>query len=125
MRSNPPVRVYYIRARSIRSAKKLEVENMKESQIERRLVRGVRAHGGLCYKFVSPGNIGVPDRIVITPGGRTIYIELKTKTGRMAEMQKWQRRELEKRGADVRALYGMDAVEAFLREVFGDAVHTA
>lgn len=98
---------------------------MKESQIERCLVKGVKAHGGLCYKFVSPGNIGVPDRIIIAPGGKTIYVELKTKTGRMAEMQKWQRIEMEKRGADVRALYGMDAVKDFLREVFGDAVHTA
>lgn len=98
---------------------------MKESQIERCLVRGVKAHGGLCYKFVSPGNIGVPDRIVIAPGGKTIYVELKTKTGRMAEMQKWQRSEMEKRGADVRALYGMVEVKDFLREVFGDAVHTA
>lgn len=98
---------------------------MKESQIERRLVGGVKAHGGLCYKFVSPGNIGVPDRIVITPGGKTIYVELKTGTGRMAEMQKWQRSELQKRGADVRTLYGMDAVKDFLREVFEDAIHTA
>ena len=40
---------------------------MKESVIEARLVRLVRSRGGLCFKFVSPGNPGVPDRIVITP----------------------------------------------------------
>lgn len=40
-------------------------------------------------------------------------------------MQKWQRSELQKRGADVRTLYGMDAVKDFLREVFEDAIHTA
>ena len=42
-------------------------ESVKESQIESYMVRKVKEHGGLCFKFVSPGNPGVPDRIVITP----------------------------------------------------------
>ena len=101
------------------------MSTMRESQIERFLVRKVKEHGGLCYKFVSPGNPGVPDRIIITPEGKTIYVELKTNTGRLAKVQKWQRSEMEKRGADVRVLYGLDAVKDFLREVFTDAVHPA
>ena len=43
---------------------------MRESSIESYLVRKVKEHGGLCYKFVSPGNPGVPDRIIITRNGR-------------------------------------------------------
>ena len=42
---------------------------MTEAQIEAKMVRMVRERGGLCYKFVSPNNPGVPDRIVITPDG--------------------------------------------------------
>ena len=91
---------------------------MKESAIEARLVRMVRERGGLCYKFVSPGNPGVPDRIIITPDGKTIYVELKTEVGRLSAMQKWQRRELEKRNIDVRVLKGLDQVKEFVREVF-------
>ena len=91
---------------------------MKESAIEARLVRMVRDRGGLCYKFVSPGNPGVPDRIVITSGGRTIYVELKTEVGRLSKLQKWQRSELEKRGADIRVLKGLDQVKQFVEEVF-------
>ena len=98
---------------------------MLEKEVERYLVREVKAHGGLCFKFVSPGNPGVPDRIVITPTGRTVYVELKTETGRLTKAQKWQRGELEKRGADVRALFGIDAVNDFLREVFGDGIHAS
>ena len=63
---------------------------MKESQIERRLAVMVRERGGLCYKFVSPSNPGVPDRIIITPAGRTVYVELKTEIGRLAKIQEWQ-----------------------------------
>lgn len=98
---------------------------MKESHIENYLVRKVKEYGGLCYKFISPGNPGVPDRIIITPAGKTIYVELKTNVGRLAKIQKWQRSELVRRGADVRVLFGMDAVKDFLREVFTDAVHPA
>ena len=91
---------------------------MRESSIESKLFRLVRARGGLCYKFVSPGNPGVPDRIVITPDGRTVYVELKTEVGRLSALQKWQHRELRKRGADVRTLYGQGQVLAFVEEVF-------
>lgn len=91
---------------------------MRESSIESRLVRMVRDRGGLCYKFVSPGNPGVPDRIVITPAGRTVYVELKTEVGRLAAIQKWQHEEMRKRGAEVRTLKGLDQVKAFVEEVF-------
>lgn len=91
---------------------------MKESSIEAKLVRMVRAKGGLCYKFVSPGNPGVPDRIVITPAGRTIYVELKTEVGRLAAVQKWQQEEMRKRGVEVCTLKGLDQVRAFIEEVF-------
>ena len=91
---------------------------MKESYIESYLVRKVKEHGGLCYKFVSPGNPGVPDRLIITPTGKTIFVELKTEVGRLAKVQKWQRSEMKKRGADCRVLFGMDAVKDCLREVF-------
>lgn len=91
---------------------------MRESSIESKLVRMVRERGGLCFKFVSPGNPGVPDRIVITPTGRTVYVELKTEVGRLAAIQKWQHEELRKRGADVRTLKGLEQVKAFVEEVF-------
>lgn len=97
---------------------------MKESTIEARLVREVKKRGGLCYKFTSPGNPGVPDRIVILPGGMTIYVELKTEIGRLAKIQQWQIEELRKRGAEVRVLKGMDQVLAFLEEVMPNEVRS-
>lgn len=60
---------------------------MRESQIEKHLKREVEKMGGLCLKFVSPGNKGVPDRIVILPNGQTIYVELKNETGRLSALQ--------------------------------------
>ena len=97
---------------------------MREATIEARLVREVRKLGGLCYKFTSPGNPGVPDRIVILPDGRTIYVELKTEIGRLAKIQQWQLEEMRKRGADVRVLKGLDQVLEFLEEVRTGAIRT-
>lgn len=97
---------------------------MREATIEARLVREVRKLGGLCYKFTSPGNPGVPDRIVILPGGRTVYVELKTEIGRLAKIQQWQLEEMRKRGADVRVLKGLDQVLEFLEEVRTGAIRT-
>lgn len=95
---------------------------MRESQIEARLVQGVKARGGMCMKFTSPGLPGVPDRIVLTPNGRIYFVELKTEIGRLANIQKWVIGELQKRGADVRVIKGWEAVKDFLREVFPDEV---
>ena len=90
---------------------------MSEKQIEQRLVQGVKKRGGMCMKFTSPNLPGVPDRIVLTPDGRTIYIELKTEIGRLANIQRWVIGEMQKRGADVRVLRGTDEVKKFLEEV--------
>ena len=90
---------------------------MKESEIEARLVKLVRGGGGLCYKFVSPGNRGVPDRIVITPDGRVFFVELKSQAGRLSELQKFQKSELEKRNVTVRVLNSVAAVQEFVEEM--------
>lgn len=42
---------------------------LRESSIERKLVTEVKKRGGLAVKFVSPGFDGVPDRLVLFPGG--------------------------------------------------------
>ena len=61
-----------------------------EKDIEQKLVKLVKAAGGLCLKWVCPGWAGVPDRIVLLPGGRIVFVELKRpKGGRMSKQQEW------------------------------------
>ena len=50
---------------------------MREKSIEAKLVDAVKAAGGVCWKFTSPGTSGVPDRIVLMPFGRTGFVEVK------------------------------------------------
>ena len=92
---------------------------MSESSIERHLVEGGKKLGGMCVKFVSPGTPGVPDRLIITATGRIIFAELKTETGRLSKIQRYTVEQMQKRGADVRVVKGLDAVKALLAEIGG------
>ena len=85
---------------------------MRERDIERTLVREVRRAGGEAYKWVSPGNDGVPDRIVIL-GGEVIFVELKSETGRLSAVQKLQIDRLRKLGQEVVVVKGMKGLEEF------------
>ena len=55
---------------------------MREKSIEAELKRAVKGMGGICAKWVSPGIDGVPDRIVLFPGGRIGFVELKARSDR-------------------------------------------
>ena len=96
------------------------MEKLLEKEIERRMARSVKARGGLSYKFVSPNAPGVPDRIVVAPGGAVWFVELKTEAGRVSALQRSHLTKLENRGANVRVLFGARAVEDFISEVFGN-----
>ena len=52
---------------------------MDERNIEQMLKRRVEeaVPGSRCLKFVSPGYTGVPDRIILLPGGAVVFAELK------------------------------------------------
>lgn len=92
---------------------------MRESRIENRLTRRLKNAGWLSLKFISPGNAGVPDRLLISPEGRVIFAELKTETGRLSPTQKAQIQRLRKYQQDVRVLYGAEDVDALLNEIEG------
>jgi hypothetical protein len=84
-----------------------------EKTIEQALVRRVKELGGTCEKFTSPGRRAVPDRIVILPGGRIIFVECKTpgKKPTVTQQMDHERRRL--LGCDVRVIDSIEAAYAF------------
>ena len=79
---------------------------MRESEIEKILTAEVKKLGGRAYKWVSPGNDGVPDRIVILPGRAPVFAELKSDTGRLSALQSVQIRRLQELGQQVVVIKG-------------------
>lgn len=87
-----------------------------ERDAERLLVRGVKKLGGLCYKFTSPGNSGVPDRVVVI-NGSVFFVELKKPDGKLTPLQVRQHTLLREAGATVFTLHGMDEVKKWLADI--------
>lgn len=89
---------------------------MREDEIEKILTAEVKKLGGRAYKWVSPGNDGVPDRIVVFPGRAPVFVELKSDAGRLSALQKVQIRRLKELGQKVYVARGIDGVSQFFRE---------
>ena len=51
---------------------------MREKTIEHKLTIAAKNMGGIALKFVSPGIDGMPDRIVLLPGGHMGFVEVKS-----------------------------------------------
>lgn len=70
------------------------MQSIREARVERKLREAAEAAGGRAYKFLSPGVIGVPDRIVVLPGGRVCFVEVKAPGMRPRPSQRHVLREL-------------------------------
>lgn len=86
----------------------------RERDVEKYLRIRVERLGGMALKFVSPGNRGVPDRVVIIPGRGVHFVETKTEGGRLSHLQKWQQGRLKKRGASVKTIWTKEQVDTWL-----------
>ena len=84
-----------------------------ESDIEKRLVAGVENLGGVCLKF---GQDGWPDRLVVLPQGRLIWVELKRPDGELATLQKWRIKTLRRLGQEVENPWTMEQVLDLLKQ---------
>ena len=90
---------------------------MSESKLEKRLVSEVKRIGGSAPKWTSPGNRGVPDRLVILPGGRTIYVEMKAPGKPLEPLQFRWAKILRNMGHQVYKIDSNEDIDKFINEV--------
>lgn len=91
--------------------------NMREKQVEQKLVRAVKARGGICPKFVSPGFDGMPDRVVLLPGRHFGFVEVKA-PGEVPRPLQVSRHQLMKRlGFQVYVLDDPEQIGGILDEI--------
>lgn len=92
---------------------------MLESMIESRLRQETKKRGGMALKFVSPGMNGVPDRIVLMPGGKMAFVELKAPGKAPRALQEKRIGQLRKLGFLVYVLDGTEKIGGILNEIQG------
>lgn len=92
---------------------------MLERVIEGRLRQEAKKRGGMALKFVSPGMNGVPDRIVLLPGGKMAFVELKAPGKVPRALQEKRMGQLRKLGFLVYVLDGTERIGGILDEIQG------
>lgn len=90
---------------------------MREKQIEQKLVQAVRKSGGMCLKFVSPNFDGMPDRLILLPGGKIAFTELKAPGKKPRPLQLARHKALMKLGFRVYIIDRMEQIGAILDEI--------
>ncbi len=94
---------------------------MRESELEKRFCALVMRAGGRAYKFVSPGNAGVPDRLVVLPGGRIGFVELKRPGQGARKLQRFKLAELAGLGCYTAVVDSEGRAAEVLDEIAGQA----
>ncbi len=86
---------------------------MRETDIEKTLVQAIEELGGKAFKFSSPGNAGVPDRVVLVDG-KAYFVELKAPGQKLRPLQEYRRKQLEELGFEVYVIDSAFGVEEFI-----------
>ncbi len=90
---------------------------MREREIEKKLVDAVKTQGGVCWKFVSPGTAGVPDRIILMPMGRIAFVEVKAPGESPRKLQLARHRLLRRLGFKTFVLDNPEQIGGILDEI--------
>ncbi len=95
-----------------------------EKEIERYFKAQLEKRGAIVFKFVSPGQAGVPDRMVLLPGGRVVFAEMKAPGQKPRPLQRAVFARMERAGHRVYVIDSKAAVKKFIEEVMPDGVHS-
>jgi len=95
------------------------IGTLEQSTLEHRLVQEVERLGGMAPRWASPGDREVSDRIVILPGGRTIYVVMKIPGKKFDKAQlRWVKRLLGS-GRKHYIIDSHEGIDRFISEVSG------
>ena len=92
---------------------------MREQEIELQLVRAVKKMGGRAVKFMSPGFDGMPDRLVLLPGGKCGFVEVKAPGKRPRALQVVRHEMLKELGFKVYVLDAKEQIEEIIDDICG------
>lgn len=98
---------------------------ISEREIERYFKAQLEKRGALVFKFVSPGQAGVPDRVVLLPGGRVVFAEMKAPGEKPRPLQRAVFARMARAGHPVYIIDSREAVKKFMEEVMPDAIQSA
>lgn len=94
----------------------VRMKKIRESDIESYFCWAVEILGGKTWKFQSPAQRGVADRIACLPDGSTWFVELKTKGGRLAPLQKLYAAEMLQLKQNYAVLWTYEQIDQWIKD---------
>lgn len=88
-----------------------------EKDLERRLGKEVKALGGKSVKIFNPWEVGLPDRLLLLPGGRVIFVELKSTGEQPRPIQRVKHEELRRLGYEVRVIDRQQQIDELTHDI--------
>jgi hypothetical protein len=90
---------------------------MKEQTVEQKLIKAVKAAGGIAPKLSCPGMAGMPDRLVLLPGGSIGFVEVKSPGEKPRPLQVARMDALRKLGFKVYVLDGIEQIGGIVDDI--------
>ena len=92
---------------------------MRENVIENEFVKAVKKAGGMAYKLTSQTANGLPDRLVLFPDSKTIFVELKAPKKMLRPLQRKRRYQLMKLGFPVLCINELQQIQPCIDAILG------
>lgn len=87
-------------------------------------MNAVKVMGGIAPKLVCPSYDGMPDRIVLLPGGHVVFVEVKAPGEKPRPLQRARHEMLSRLGFKVYVLDDPERIGEVIKEVMPNEVHT-
>ena len=87
---------------------------VSEKAIEKYLVEAVKSIGGICLKYQNANMVGYPDRVICLHGGKTVWVELKSRGKKPTKIQTIRQSELVSLGHEVHVIDSKPKVDELI-----------
>ena len=95
----------------------LKLARDREVTVEAHLCKRIKELGGKAYKFKSPQNAGVPDRLCVLPAGLVFFIEVKRGLGKLSPLQVATLNDMANKGHYVAVVYTKEQVDGLVKTI--------
>lgn len=95
---------------------------MKESDVQKKIIKHLEANGAWVVKVISANKNGVPD-VLACLGGHFVAVEVKApgKLSTLKPLQQWQLDQITKAGGTAMAVDSLGSLEAIMQSIMPDS----
>ena len=90
---------------------------IRERELELKLRKATAERGGFCLKFTPTNWVGAPDRLVVLPGGKLGFVEVKAPGQKPRAIQERRHEQLRELGFQVSVLDDPEQIPGIIKEV--------